>query len=135
MVLAFSSSSSTFSQRHQPKYALFIAHPIVHVLTEALANGKVITSVAEATREDVDTAVKVAHQAFETVWGLNAPGTKRAALLNNLANLMEKHKDELAAIEALDNGQFLPPLLILIRLLIQDECEQERRSGGLWTRI
>ncbi|EIM91723.1 aldehyde dehydrogenase [Stereum hirsutum FP-91666 SS1] len=68
-------------------------------------NGKVITSVAEATREDVDTAVKVAHEAFETVWGLNAPGSKRAALLNNLANLMEKHKDELAAIEALDNGK------------------------------
>jgi aldehyde dehydrogenase (NAD+) len=48
--------------------------------------------------------VEAAQAAFDTIWGLNVPGQKRAALLNNLANLMAEHRDELAAIEALDNG-------------------------------
>lgn len=69
-----------------------------------LANGTVITKVSAATKEDVDLAYEAAHNAFETTWGLNAPGTKRAALLNKLALLMEERQDELAAIEALDNG-------------------------------
>jgi aldehyde dehydrogenase (NAD+) len=42
--------------------------------------------------------------AFDTVWGLNAPGSKRSQLLWALADAMAKHKEELAALEALDNG-------------------------------
>ncbi|ETW78463.1 hypothetical protein HETIRDRAFT_454399 [Heterobasidion irregulare TC 32-1] len=68
-------------------------------------NGKVITSVDEATAADVDRAVVAAHKAFNTTWGLHAPGATRAALLNKLGNLMVEHYDELAAIEALDNGK------------------------------
>jgi hypothetical protein len=33
-------------------------------------------------------------------------GVERAAMLNKLGDLMVQHKDELAAIEALDNGKF-----------------------------
>ncbi|KAF9232075.1 aldehyde dehydrogenase domain-containing protein [Melanogaster broomeanus] len=68
-------------------------------------NGKVTTSVSEATSKDVDTAVDAAQRAFETVWGLNTPGAQRSILLGKLAVLMEAHADELAAIEALDNGK------------------------------
>lgn len=64
-----------------------------------------ITKISEGRAKDVDTAVAAAQNAFETAWGLNAPGTKRGHLLNNLANLMQKNFDELAAIEALDNGK------------------------------
>ncbi|KAI6100125.1 aldehyde dehydrogenase [Pisolithus croceorrhizus] len=68
-------------------------------------NGKVITSISEGTPKDVDLAVDVAEKAFETTWGLNCPGNKRGLLLNKLASLLEEHTDELAALEALDNGK------------------------------
>ena len=42
---------------------------------------------------------------METVWGLNTPGAKRGELLLKLADLIEQNKEELAAIEALDNGK------------------------------
>ncbi|KAJ8693843.1 hypothetical protein PTI98_008796 [Pleurotus ostreatus] len=67
--------------------------------------GKLITKVAEGTAQDVDVAVKAAQKAFDTTWGLNASGAARAALLRKLADLMDFHKEELAAIEALDNGK------------------------------
>ncbi|KAF7366933.1 Aldehyde dehydrogenase [Mycena sanguinolenta] len=67
--------------------------------------GKVLTNVTEATAGDVDLAVKAAQKAFETTWGLNAPGALRSELMHKLASLMEKHNDELCAIEALDNGE------------------------------
>jgi len=68
-------------------------------------NGKVITKVAEGFSQDVDKAVIAARKAFDTTWGLNVSGAERGQLLNNLANLMEKHKGELSALEALDNGK------------------------------
>ncbi|KAI6157364.1 aldehyde dehydrogenase [Pisolithus tinctorius] len=68
-------------------------------------NGEVITSVSEGTPKDVDLAVDAAERAFETTWGLNCPGNKRGLLLNKLASLMEEHTEELAALEALDNGK------------------------------
>lgn len=43
--------------------------------------------------------------AMETVWGLNTPGDQRGALLLKLAELIEQNKEELAALEALDNGR------------------------------
>jgi len=70
-----------------------------------LATGKLITSISEGTEKDVDLAVAAAQKAFDTVWGLNMAGSKRGAALWALADAMERHKGELAAIEALDNGE------------------------------
>ena len=64
-----------------------------------------ITSIAEGTAKDVDRAVAAAKHAFETSWGLKVPGARRGELLNKLADLLEQHTDELAALEALDNGK------------------------------
>lgn len=61
--------------------------------------------MSEGTSKDVDIAVAAAHKAFSTVWGLNTPGAKRGVLLGKLADLMEKHRDDLSALEALDNGK------------------------------
>lgn len=69
------------------------------------ANGQLITKISEGLEEDVDLAVAAAQKAFDTTWGLNASGPKRGELLWKLAQLMETHKEELAAIEALDNGK------------------------------
>ncbi|KAF8154927.1 aldehyde dehydrogenase [Crassisporium funariophilum] len=68
-------------------------------------NGKLITKISEGTEQDVDIAVEAAQKALETTWGLNAAGAQRSNLLWKLAQLMERDKDELAAIEALDNGK------------------------------
>jgi aldehyde dehydrogenase (NAD+) len=68
-------------------------------------NGKVITAIAEGVEKDVDIAVEAAQKAFETVWGLNVSGHARSEHLWNLAQTMEKHQAELAALEALDNGK------------------------------
>ncbi|KAF7288339.1 Aldehyde dehydrogenase [Mycena chlorophos] len=71
------------------------------------ATGKLITKVAEATKADVDAAVIAAQKAFDTAWGLKVPGSQRCLLMNKLADLMEAHADELAHLEALDNGKTL----------------------------
>jgi acyl-CoA reductase-like NAD-dependent aldehyde dehydrogenase len=42
---------------------------------------------------------------MKTVWGLNTPGAKRGELLLKLADLIDQIKEELAAIEAFDNGR------------------------------
>ncbi|KAJ6457869.1 aldehyde dehydrogenase [Mycena sanguinolenta] len=68
------------------------------------ATGKLLAKICEATAGDVDTAVKAAQDAFSTTWGLNASGAMRGELLYKLAALMDAAKDELAALEALDNA-------------------------------
>ena len=64
-----------------------------------------LTSIAEGTAKDIDRAVAAAKRAYETSWGLKIAGSRRGELLNKLANLMERYSDELAALEALDNGK------------------------------
>jgi aldehyde dehydrogenase (NAD+) len=65
----------------------------------------VLTAIAEGTAKDVDRAVDAAKRAYETSWGLKVPGPRRGELLYKLTDLMMLHFDELAALEALDNGK------------------------------
>ena len=69
-------------------------------------NEKPICSVHEATEKDVDIAVAAARKAFEGEWKTTTP-QQRGRYLTNLADLMEKHADTIAAIESLDNGKAL----------------------------
>ncbi|KAF8805640.1 aldehyde dehydrogenase [Phlegmacium glaucopus] len=66
---------------------------------EGGTTGKVITSVAAGTKKDVDLAVDAAKKAYKTTWGLHCPGAVRGKLLNKLANLIEEHIDEFAALD------------------------------------
>jgi aldehyde dehydrogenase (NAD+) len=59
----------------------------------------------------VDIAIQVAQKAYETSWGLNVPGLERANILWKLAQLMEANAQELAALEALDNGEGVQELI------------------------
>jgi acyl-CoA reductase-like NAD-dependent aldehyde dehydrogenase len=72
--------------------------------TEDPATGGVITSVAEASAEDVDRAVRAARAALEGPWARIRP-TDRGRLLERLAILVEEHADELAQLESLDSGK------------------------------
>lgn len=67
--------------------------------------GEVICRVAEGDRADIDLAVKAARQAFESGPWPKMNASERGQLLYKLADAIEKHKDELAALESLDNGK------------------------------
>lgn len=68
-------------------------------------NEEVITTVAEGDAKDVDLAVKAARKAFETGPWPKMSGRERGRIMFRLADLIEKHADELAALESLDNGK------------------------------
>jgi aldehyde dehydrogenase (NAD+) len=69
------------------------------------ATGEVICSVAEADAADVDKAVRSARKAFEEGEWSKLSASERGRLLYKLADLIEKHADELAELETLDNGK------------------------------
>jgi len=69
------------------------------------ATGEVICDVAEADAADVDSAVAAARHAFERGPWRKTAAAERGRLLNKLADLIERHADELARLEALDNGK------------------------------
>lgn len=68
------------------------------------ATGEAVADVAEADREDVDRAVKAAREALNGPWGKMSPA-EREKILHRAADLIEKHADELAQMESLDNGK------------------------------
>jgi acyl-CoA reductase-like NAD-dependent aldehyde dehydrogenase len=68
------------------------------------ATGGLLAEVARAGREDVDAAVAAARSAFEGPWAKTSPA-KRARMLNRLAQLLDERTDDLAALEARNNGK------------------------------
>jgi aldehyde dehydrogenase (NAD+) len=69
------------------------------------STGEEICQVAEADEADVNEAVKAARHAFEKGPWRKMSAAERGHLLYKLAELVEKHADELARLEALDNGK------------------------------
>src|SRR5262245_17470054 len=69
------------------------------------ATGETICHVAEGDKADVDLAVKAARKAFESGPWAKMSAAERGQLLHKLADAIEAHKEELAALESLDNGK------------------------------
>jgi len=67
------------------------------------ATGELLASVAEGDAEDINRAVAAARRAFEGPWSKAKP-YERQALLLKLADLVEKHFDELSALDTVDMG-------------------------------
>lgn len=67
------------------------------------ATGEVLARVAEGDAEDIDRAVAAARRAFEGPWSKMKP-FERQNLLLKLADLVDRHFDELAALDTLDMG-------------------------------
>lgn len=65
-----------------------------------------LADVAWACPIDVDKAVASSRKAFDygSPWS-RMSGAERGRVLNKLADLIETHADELAALESLDNGK------------------------------
>ena len=64
-----------------------------------------LADVAWASPVDVDRAVKSSRAAFDNGPWSRFSGYERSRVLNKLADLIEKHADELAVLESLDNGK------------------------------
>ncbi len=94
---------------HQRKFGLFIdgkwAAPSegAYLETHNPATGDLLAQVADASRADVDTAVKAARAAFET-WS-KTTGHQRARILYAIAREIQKHSRLFAVLETLDNGK------------------------------
>src|SRR5262245_45297346 len=73
--------------------------------TTNAATGEAICQVAEGDKADVDLAVKAARKAFEDGPWPKMSAAERGRLLHRLADLIEQHQEELAALETLDNGK------------------------------
>src|SRR5215831_13076980 len=62
------------------------------------ATGEVICQVAEGDKADIDLAVKAARKAFEEGPWRKMSAAERGRLLYKLADLVEKNREELAAL-------------------------------------
>src|SRR5499433_2879800 len=69
------------------------------------STGEEICQIAEADAGDVEKAVKAARRAFDKGPWRKTQASERGRMLHRLADLIERHADELAALESLDNGK------------------------------
>ncbi|AYE52658.1 aldehyde dehydrogenase family protein [Priestia megaterium] len=69
------------------------------------ATGEVIGYAAEGSIEDMKTAITAAREAFDSgIWS-ETSASERAANLFKIADKLEEAKEELAALETMDNGK------------------------------
>mgnify|MGYP002580452152 CR=1 FL=1 len=67
------------------------------------ATGEKLAECAEATKEDVDAAVKAAWAAFPAWRGMGI--AERAGILEKIADIIDENAELLATIESMDNGK------------------------------
>ena len=93
-----------------PHYDLFIngefvpsTDPNAKCTSKSPVDGTILSTFADATKEDVDKAVDAAWEAFKT-WKNTTP-KQRSDVLIKIAEAIEKNKEKLAKIESMDNGK------------------------------
>ncbi len=69
------------------------------------ATGQQIALVPDANQEDVNAAVAAARAAFERGAWRDMKPAQREALLWRLSDLIEKHTEQLAELESMNNGK------------------------------
>ncbi len=93
----------------QQSYQLYIGGQWVNASDGATidvycpANGEKLSTIADASKVDVDAAVKAAWEAFES-WG-KTDKAQRAIILNKIADVIEENAEHFAMLETLDNGK------------------------------
>jgi aldehyde dehydrogenase (NAD+) len=96
------------------------------------ATEEVLAIVSEAKEEDIDLAVKAARRAFEKGAWPELSAAERAHLIYKLADLIDENKEELAQLEALDNGK---PYQVALEDDIPATVEHYRYYAGWTTKI
>jgi phenylacetaldehyde dehydrogenase len=69
------------------------------------STGEVLARVAEGNKADIDLAVKAARRAFESGPWPKMSASERGRIIWKIADLLEKHTEEFAELETLDNGK------------------------------
>jgi phenylacetaldehyde dehydrogenase len=96
------------------------------------ATEEIIAHVPAGDKADIDLAVAAARRAFETgAWSRISPAA-RQRLVWSLGDLIERHADELAELEALDNGK---PVTNARRDDVGGSIEMFRYMAGWATRL
>lgn len=67
--------------------------------------GKVICQIQEANEKDANLAVAAARRAFDEGPWPRMSGRERGRIMHRFADILEKHSEELSALETLDNGK------------------------------
>ena len=96
------------------------------------ATGQPLGEIAEGDKEDINLAVRAARRAFDSgPWHRMTPSDRGRAMWR-LADLIDKHSEELATLETLDNGK---PLTVARAADIPFAAECIRYMAGLATKI
>ncbi|HEY7931164.1 MAG TPA: aldehyde dehydrogenase family protein [Acidimicrobiales bacterium] len=101
---------STAPVRLRSNYGLYIdgafRDPTGDVFFDTInpATEATLATVAQASADDVDAAVRAARRAYDDVWS-TMPGAERAKYLFRVARLIQERARELAVVETLDNGK------------------------------
>ena len=96
------------------------------------ATGDVLSRVAEGDKEDINRAVKAARAAFDSgPWSKLTP-SERGRMIWKLGDLIEKHLEEFAQLESLDNGK---PLTIARVADVPLTADHFRYMAGWATKI
>ncbi|GAA1296569.1 betaine-aldehyde dehydrogenase [Planotetraspora silvatica] len=91
------------------------------------ADGGLVTTVAEATRDDTELAIAAARAAFDEGPWPGTPERERGALLLRVADLLERDRKEIATAESLDTGK----RLVESEYDVDDVVKCFRYFGGL----
>ena len=96
------------------------------------ATGRTIAAIPYAGAADVDRAVRAARDAFDDGRWTGISAARRTRAMLALADAIESHADELAELEALDNGK---PLKLAKRVDVPLAVEHLRYFAGWPTKI
>ncbi|RZL79430.1 MAG: aldehyde dehydrogenase family protein [Rhodococcus sp. (in: high G+C Gram-positive bacteria)] len=101
-----------------PQVSAFLGNPVLHLIdgqqvpaasgetfaTFNPSNGESLAQVAFGGEEDVERAVAAARRALDGPWGRMTPA-QRSKILWRVGDLLEERVEEVALLEALDNGK------------------------------
>lgn len=91
-----------------------------------------IAKVSEAQPKDIDIAVAAARKAFDEGEWTKIPAAERSHLIYKFADLLEENREELAQLEALDNGK---PYHIALADDVDGTVQHFRYYAGWATKI
>ena len=69
------------------------------------ATGKKIATCSAGNSKDIDAAVRAARKAFDSGIWTDMPNNERGKIIWKIGELIDKHAEELAQLESLDNGK------------------------------
>src|SRR5579872_7578857 len=96
------------------------------------ATGEVLSRVAEGNEVDIDRAVNAARAAFDSGPWSRMTASERGRLIWKIGDLIEKHLEEFAQLESLDNGK---PLTVARVADVPLAADMFRYMAGWATKI